>query len=160
MATPREHRAAGRSLTTFLLNVIADKQTVTPKTKASEQSRITVDPTEIKAAIHGLRVNSWRSLFCLKHFLSNTQSLMRWFVACTGGAAVLWPMIVMVLGLPPRDQHAWPKVVIVTAATLGFATFIALASNSSHQDVMVAVATYTAVLVVFVGTQTTCTASV
>ena len=60
-------------------------------------------------------------------------------------------MIIMVLVVPQqRNLDAWPSVVVVVVATSGFATLVAWLSSSSHQDLMVAVATYAAVLVGFV----------
>ncbi len=88
-----------------------------------------IRPRQIDLAVYNLRADSWWSVTRPKHYL-----FMRWLIASAGGAAVLWPMMVMVLGLSPQDQQARPKVVIVTVATLGPATFVALSSNSSHQD--------------------------
>ncbi|KAK5674214.1 hypothetical protein LTS10_013051 [Elasticomyces elasticus] len=110
---------------------------------------------EIKRTVKDLRIYTIFSMTRNKQKLRGGQNLLRWFIAIFTGAAVLVPMIIMVLGIPhQKDSKAWPRVGTVVVATVLFATFVAWASTSSHQDLMVAVATYAAVLVVFVGTQT------
>ncbi|KAK5696262.1 hypothetical protein LTR17_024367 [Elasticomyces elasticus] len=111
--------------------------------------------TETKRMVKDLRVYRISSMTRNMQKFCDEQSMLRWAIANLAGGAVVVPMIIMVLGIPQqRNLNAWPSVVTVVVATSGFATIVAWASSSSHQDLMVAVATYAAVLVVFVGTQT------
>ncbi|KAK5206769.1 hypothetical protein LTR41_007762 [Exophiala xenobiotica] len=110
---------------------------------------------ESRRTVKDLQVYTISSMTRNTQKICDCQSWLRWATANLAGAAVVVPMIIMVLALPQqRNLDAWPSVVTVVVATSGFATLIAWASSSSHQDLMVAVATYAAVLVVFVGTQT------
>jgi Na+/melibiose symporter-like transporter len=110
---------------------------------------------EFKRTVKDLQVYTISSMTRTTQKICDCQSWLRWAIANLAGGAVVVPMIIMVLAIPnQRNLDAWPSVVTVVVATSGFATLIAWASSSSHQDLMVAVATYAAVLVVFVGTQT------
>ncbi|KAK5444260.1 hypothetical protein LTS15_010375 [Exophiala xenobiotica] len=110
---------------------------------------------EFGRTVKDLQVYTISSMTRNTQKICDSQSWLRWAIANLAGAAVVAPMIIMVLAIPEqRNLDAWPSVVTVVVATSGFATLIAWASSSSHQDLMVAVATYAAVLVVFVGTQT------
>jgi hypothetical protein len=72
-------------------------------------------------------------------------------MAFCAGSAVLAPMIVITKGYP-RDINA--SIITVCISTIVFAIFVAYTSSSTHQELMGVVATYAAVLVVFVGVST------
>ena len=75
----------------------------------------------------------------------------RIFMAIFGGVALIAPMLIMTLH-PSRNV----SLITTSLATFIFALILALgATNSAGKDVLAATAAYAAVLVVFVGTNTT-----
>ena len=75
----------------------------------------------------------------------------RLFMAMFGGVALIAPMLIMTLH-PSRNV----SLVTTSLATFIFALILAVgATNSAGKDVLAATAAYAAVLVVFVGTNTT-----
>lgn len=73
-------------------------------------------------------------------------------MAFCAGAAVLVPMIIITQAQYLGNVNA--SVITVCISTLVFAFFVAYTSSSTHQELMGVVATYAAVLVVFVGVTT------
>lgn len=71
----------------------------------------------------------------------------RFVIAVTGGAAVVVPMIIMALG----PSHV-KTLVTVSVAVVVFSLFLSLGIRVSNVETLVSTATYAAVLVVFVGT--------
>ncbi len=69
-------------------------------------------------------------------------------MAFYAGSAVLSPMIIITKGFPGNIDAS---IITVCISTIVFALFVAWTSNSTHQELMGVVATYAAVLVVFVG---------
>lgn len=100
-------------------------------------------------------VDSFRSVsFSLNRAAFLLCSLEMWKrvgMAFCAGSAVLVPMIVITKGFP---QNINASIITVCISTLVFALFVAYTSSSTHQDLMGVVATYAAVLVVFVGVST------
>jgi hypothetical protein len=95
---------------------------------------------------------SWHKV---KRILHSPEAYKRYGIALTAGVAVLAPMMIMVLAIPSqRNLEQWRNIVVVSVSVLFLATFISWTSNSTHQELMVAVASYAAVLLIFVGTQT------
>lgn len=76
------------------------------------------------------------------------DSLARFLVAVAGGAFLIVPMLIMTLGGPSLNT----SLITVSVAVLGFVLVLAFAVRASNAETMVSTATYTAVLVVFVGT--------
>jgi hypothetical protein len=75
-----------------------------------------------------------------------------WFMAITAGTAVVIPMIITTKAFPGKVALVLnASINTVCISVVLFASFIAWTSNSTHQEVATAVATYAAVLVVFVG---------
>ena len=74
--------------------------------------------------------------------------LARLLVAFTGGAFLLVPMLIMVL----NGQTTKKSVITTSVAVLLFATALAFGVRATNVETMVSTATYAAVLVVFVGT--------
>jgi hypothetical protein len=89
------------------------------------------------------------------YLLASSQQWKRFGIALLAGVTTLLPMIIIVLAIPDqRDLSQWRNVVVVCAAVFFFAGIVAWVSTvSTHQELMVAVASYAAVLVVFIGTQ-------
>jgi hypothetical protein len=78
------------------------------------------------------------------------DTLARFIMAFSGGAALVVPMLVMMF-----HQSKTKSLITTSVSVLLFATFLAFGLNSSNQDTLAATATYAAVLVVFVGTSNT-----
>lgn len=73
-------------------------------------------------------------------------------MAIVAGIAVVVPMIIMTKAFPNKVASVLnASIITVCISVVLFASFIAWTSNSTHQEVITAVATYAAVLVVFVG---------
>jgi hypothetical protein len=74
----------------------------------------------------------------------------RLILALLSGAALIVPMVVM------ASKPSQLKSVVVASVAVGlFAIFISFMTKAENKEVLVATATYAAVLVVFVGTTTT-----
>jgi hypothetical protein len=72
-------------------------------------------------------------------------------MALIAGLAVLVPMIIMTKGFPGNINAS---IITVCISTVFFSLFVGWTSNSSHQELLGVVATYAAVLVVFIGVST------
>jgi hypothetical protein len=89
--------------------------------------------------------------------IPHLRSWLRWLVALFAGFGVVLPMIIMVLVVPEKDQVASTakgNITTVSLAVFIYCTILAWLFQSTHQEMVMAVASYAAVLVVFVGTQT------
>ena len=76
------------------------------------------------------------------------DKMARFIIAFAGGAALVVPMLIMNL---PSTNKTKSLITVSLAVTL-FATMISLAMRASNTEILVATATYAAVLIVFVGT--------
>ncbi|MCJ1388813.1 hypothetical protein MMC18_001663 [Xylographa bjoerkii] len=83
----------------------------------------------------------------LKRLVDN---LARLAIGVFGGAVLLAPMIIMVFN---NSRNA--SLIITSVFVLFFASVLALGSTASNQEILIATAGYTAVLVVFIGTSLT-----
>jgi hypothetical protein len=70
-------------------------------------------------------------------------------IAISGGALLIVPMVIMSF-----DTNRNKSLITVSCSVLLFGFFLSAVMRSKSSDVFVAIATYTAVLVVFVGTST------
>lgn len=80
---------------------------------------------------------------------SSTDTLARLIVGLVGCVFLLVPMTVMTF-LPDGNMKLSSLIVTIVAVVL-FAMSIALGTKASNQELLTATAAYTAVLVVFVG---------
>ncbi|KAH6684019.1 hypothetical protein B0J14DRAFT_2708 [Halenospora varia] len=114
-------------------------------------SKITDKVLRRKRDVDLLRTREF-SLLRAKHLLRSTDMWKRWVMANVAGTAVVIPMIIMTKAFPNKVASVLnASIVTVCISVVLFASFIAWTSNSTHQEVATAVATYAAVLVVFVG---------
>lgn len=75
--------------------------------------------------------------------------LVRFTIAITGGLFVVVPMIIMNI-----DESQVKSLVTVSVAVVVFALIVSFGVRVSNIETLVSTATYSAVLVVFVGTST------
>lgn len=91
------------------------------------------------------------SCFRVNHLLRSCEMWKRIGMALIAGLAVLVPMIIMTKGFPGNINAS---IITVCISTVFFSLFVGWTSNSSHQELLGVVATYAAVLVVFIGVST------
>ncbi|KAK5659913.1 hypothetical protein OQA88_13377 [Cercophora sp. LCS_1] len=133
----------------------ADLTTLSALSLPNEEHTILFTPTHerlipAKSDVETLRDVSI-SVDRIFYLLGSLQLWKRVGMAVVAGISVLLPMIIMLLAFPRRTIAG---IVTVCISTMLFAVFVAWTSNSTHQDLMGVVATYAAVLVVFVGVST------
>lgn len=84
----------------------------------------------------------------VEHVLCSLEMWKRIAMALVAGLAVVVPMLVMTKAFPGNINAS---IVTVCISTVFFAFFVGWTSNSTHQELLGVVATYAAVLVVFIG---------
>ena len=111
-------------------------------------------PSDLLQAMQGILGNlGFRELDSLGRQRRSEETALteRLVMAMFGGVALIAPMLIMTLH-PSRNV----SLITTSLATFIFALFLAVgATNSAGKDVLAATAAYAAVLVVFVGTNTT-----
>ena len=76
------------------------------------------------------------------------DKLARFIIAFAGGAALVTPMLIMKL----PHTHQTKSLITVSVAVMLFASLMSMGIRANNAETLLATATYSAVLVVFVGT--------
>ena len=111
---------------------------------------------QLKENIERLRIpDQWRCRqFTIKFPV--LKHCLRMIAALIAALGVLLPMIIMVVFVPGMENLSGTgkgNIAVVSAAVLIYCAVMVFSFRSNSQELMVAVAAYAAVLVVFLGTQ-------